>query len=202
MVNQFMVAGKREGEKYLSKGNIMNSVMKTITKRRSIRRYKQEEVPEPVLQDILEAARWAPSWANTQCWEIVVVRSQQIKQQLQAVLSPKNPAGPAMVNAPLVLAICGNKEVSGYYKGEAITKFGDWMLYDLGLTTQNILLAAASHGLGTVVVGAFDHDGAAKILNLSGTVEVVTLIPLGYPDHEPGPPKRKDLEVFVHQDQF
>ena len=107
-----------------------------------------------------------------------------------------------MVNAPLVLAICGKKEVSGFYKGEAITKHGDWMLYDLGLATQNILLAAASHGLGTVVVGAFDHDAAGKILQLPGTVEVVTLIPLGYPDHEPGPPKRKSLEGFVHHDKF
>ena len=124
----------------------MNDIMDLITKRRSIRRYRQEEVPESTVEDILEAARWAPSWANTQCWEIVVVRDQQLKEQLQEVLSPKNPAGPAMVNAPLVLAICGKKEVSGYYKGTAITKFGDWMLYDLGLTTQNILLAAAARG--------------------------------------------------------
>lgn len=180
----------------------MNHVMEAITRRRSIRRYSQKEIPEPALQDILEAARWAPSWANSQCWEIVVVQDQQIKQQLHEVLSPKNPAGPAMINAPLVLAICGTKEVSGYYKGEAITKFGDWMLYDLGLTTQNILLAAASHGLGTVVAGAFDHEGAGKILNLPSTIEVVTLIPLGYPDHEPGPPKRKDTNNFVHNDQF
>ena len=176
--------------------------MEIITSRRSIRRYHQDDVPEPVLQDILEAVRWSPSWANTQCWEIVVVRDGKVKEQLQAVLSQKNPASLAIVNTPVVLAICGKSNVSGFYKGESITKFGDWKLYDLGLATQNVLLAAASHGLGTVVVGAFDHDEASKILGLPENVEVITLIPLGYPDHEPGPPQRKTLEDFVHQNQF
>lgn len=180
----------------------MNNVMEVITGRRSIRRYTREEVPEQVLQDILEAVRWAPSWANTQCWEIIVVRDQQVKEQLRVVLSPKNPAGPAMVSAPLVMAVCGKNRISGFYKGDAVTRFGDWKLYDLGLATQNILLAAASHGLGTVVAGAFDHHKAGRILGLPEEVEVVTLVPLGYPDHEPGPPKRRPLEEFVHQNQY
>lgn len=180
----------------------MNQVMEVITSRRSIRRYSSKDVPEQVLQEILEAMRWAPSWANTQCWEIVVIRDKAIQQQLQAVLSPKNPAGPAMANASLVLAVCGQNGSSGFYKGDAITKFGDWKLYDLGLATQNILLAAASHGLGTVVVGAFDHDEAGRILRAPDGLEVVTLIPVGYPEHEPGPPKRKVFEDFVHQNHF
>lgn len=180
----------------------MNNVMEVITGRRSIRRYTRDEVPEQALRDIVEAVRWAPSWANTQCWEIIVVSDQLIKEQLQAVLSPKNPAGPAMASAPLVVAVCGKNRTSGFYKGEAVTRFGDWKLYDLGLATQNILLAAASHGLGTVVVGAFDHAEAGRILGLPEDVEVVTLVPLGYPDHEPGAPKRKPPEDFVHQNQY
>ena len=179
-----------------------NAIMEIITSRRSIRRYRQDEIPESVLQDILEAVRWSPSWANTQCWEIVVVRDRKVKEQLQAVLSPKNPASLALENAPVTLAVCGAAHVSGFYKGEAITKFGDWKLYDLGLATQNILLAAASYGLGTVVVGAFDHDEASKILGLPDNLEVVTLIPLGFPDHEPGPPQRKSQDDFVHQNQY
>jgi len=180
----------------------MNKVMEVVTRRRSIRRYTRDEVPAQALDDILAAVRWAPSWANTQCWEMIVVSDQQVKEKLQAVLSSKNPAGPAMVNVPLVLAVCGKSRTSGFYKSEPVTKYGDWKLYDLGLATQNILLAAASHGLGTVVVGAFDHDEAGRILGLPEDVEVVTLIPLGYPDHEPGPPKRRPLEDFVRQNQF
>ena len=180
----------------------MNQIMEIITSRRSIRRYRQEDVADSALHDILEAVRWSPSWANTQCWEIVVVRDGQVKEQLQAVLSPKNPASLAVLNAPVALAICGVNNVSGFYKGESSTRFGDWKLYDLGLATQNVLLAAASHGLGTVVVGAFDHNEAGKILGLPDNVDVVTLIPLGYPDQEPGPPQRKSQDDFVHQNQY
>ncbi len=180
----------------------MNKVMETITARRSIRRYNQEHVPEEVLGDILHAVRWAPSWANTQCWEIVVVSDLGVKEKLQGVLSPKNTASIAMVSAPIVLAVCGRQKKSGFYKGTSITKFGDWMLHDLGLATQNILLAAASHTLGTVVVGAFDHDRAGDVLNLPEGVEVVTLIPLGYSDHKPGPPQRRAVEDFVHYNTF
>ncbi len=180
----------------------MNKVMEVITARRSIRRYSNKEIPGEALQDILDAVRWAPSWTNTQCWEIVVVKDGKVKQQLQQVLSPKNPAGPAMVNAPIVLAVCGRSGTSGFYQGSAVSRFGDWKLYDLGLATQNILLAAASHGLGTVVVGALDHDEAGRILGVPEGVDVATLIPLGYPDHAPGPPKRKSIDDFVHQDRF
>ncbi len=180
----------------------MNKVMEVVTSRRSIRRYTPEAVPDSALQDILTSVRWSPTWANSQCWEIIVVRDQKVKEQLQAVLSPKNPASLAMSNAPIVLAVCGKNRISGFYKDEAITKFGDWKLYDLGLATQSILLAAASHGLGSVVVGAFDHNEADRILGLPDDVETVTLIPLGYPDHEPGPPKRRSLEDFVHMDRY
>ena len=180
----------------------MNTVMETITSRRSIRRFRQDTVPEEALSDILQAVYWAPSWANTQCWEIVVVRDLTVKEKLQAVLFPKNPASLAMVSAPVVLVVCGQENRSGFYNGESITRFGDWMLYDLGLATQNILLAAASHQLGTVVVGAFDHEQAGTILTLPEGVSAVTLIPVGYPDHEPGPPRRRSLDDFVHYNTF
>lgn len=180
----------------------MNGVQKTIISRRSIRRYRQEQVPDNILQDILEAVQWAPSWANTQCWEIVVVKDSVVKEKLQAVLSPKNPASLSMSTAPVVLAVCGREKRSGFYKGEPITRFGDWMLYDLGLATQNILLAAAANGLGTVVVGAFDHEKAGSVLDLPDGIAVATLIPVGYPDHEPGPPKRRLVEEFTHLNSF
>ena len=176
--------------------------MEIITSRRSVRRYTEKPVPEEVLQEILHAVQWAPSWANTQCWEIVVVSDQEVKEKLQGVLSPKNPATLAMVSAPIVLAVCGQQKKSGFYKGASTTKYGDWMLHDIGLATQNILLAAASHNLGTVVVGAFDHERAGDILNLPEDVEVVTLVPLGYPDHQPGPPQRRPVDDFVHYNTF
>ncbi len=50
--------------------------------RRSIRRYLSKEIPDETLQTVLEAARWSPSWANTQCWDLVLVSDQKLKQDL------------------------------------------------------------------------------------------------------------------------
>lgn len=180
----------------------MSDIMEVILGRRSIRRYQEKAVPEEILDKILEAARWAPSWANAQPWEIVVVQERSIKEKIQETVSSRNPSYLAIVNAPVLLVVCGQLKRSGYYNDQYPTKFGDWFMYDLGLATGNLCLAAHEAGLGTVIVGLFDHDRAGEFINLPAGHEVLVLIPLGYPDHEPKAPKRREREDFVHYDRF
>lgn len=180
----------------------MGQLMEAIKERRSIRKYEDKEVPEALLNQVLEAVQWAPSWANTQCWEIIVVKDQTAKQQLQEVMSKGNPATKAIVDAPLVLAVCGKLKSSGYYKDQVTTKFGDWFLFDLGIATQNLCLAAHDAGLGTVIVGLFDHDKAAQILKVPEGYELVVLVPLGYPAKISSAPKRREITEFTHSDKF
>ena len=181
----------------------MSDTMKTILNRRSIRRYQEKDIPNEVLDNLLEAARWAPSWANTQAWEFVVVRDRSIKEKIQATVNNRNPSYLALVNAPVLLVVCGQLKKSGYYNDQYPTKFGsDWFMYDLGLATQNLCLAAHDSGLGTVIVGLFDHDRVGEVIKLPANHEVLVLIPLGYPDQNPKPPKRKERDEFVHYDTF
>ncbi len=181
----------------------MADLMEIVRQRRSIRHYEDRPVPEELLSTVLEAVKWAPSWANTQCWEIVVVTDGAVKAALQATLPPKgNPALKAIVGAPVVLAVCGRKNSSGYYKDQAATKFGDWFMFDLGIASQNICLAAQSLGLGTVMVGLFDHDRAAGALGLPPGHEVVVLIPLGYPARGSSAPGRREIADFTHRERF
>jgi nitroreductase len=180
----------------------MSDILNTIQGRRSIRRYQDKDITDDMLNKLLEAARWAPSWANTQCWHFVVVKNTETKKQIQEAVSPRNPSSLAIVNAPVLLVVCGQLKRSGYYNGEYPTKFGDWFMYDLGLATQNLCLAAHESGLATVIVGLFDHDKVAEIIKLPSEHEVLVLIPLGYPDHEPSPPNRRELKEFVHFDSF
>jgi nitroreductase len=180
----------------------MSELMDTILSRRSIRRYQEKAVPDEILNKLLEAARWAPSWANTQCWHFVVVKDDEIKRKIQGSVSPRNPSSLAIVNAPVLLVVCAQLKKSGYYNGEYPTKFGDWFMYDLGLATQNLCLAAHDSGLATVIVGLFDQDKVGEIIKLPAEHEVLVLIPVGYPDHEPSPPKRLELQEFVHYDSF
>lgn len=180
----------------------MTEVMDVIRERRSVRKFEDREVPAEALNTILEAAQWSQSWANTQCWEVIEVNDPTLRTQLQETMGKGNPATKAIVEAPVLLALCGTLQSSGYYKGQVTTKFGDWFLFDLGLVTQNMCLAAQALGLGTVVVGLFDHDKAKEILKVPETHELVTLMPLGYPAQTPKAPKRKAIEEFTHRDTF
>ncbi len=66
--------------------------MEAIKSRRSIRKWKTDSVPEDAPRKVLEAVRWAPSWANTQCWEVIVVKDSKVKAGLATTLSKRNPA--------------------------------------------------------------------------------------------------------------
>lgn len=176
--------------------------MEIIKERRSIRKYEEKDVSEETLNQVLESVKWAPSWANTQCWEVIVVKDTALREKLQGIIAPKNPATKAIVSAPVLLALCGKLGTSGYYDKKVTTKFGDWYLFDLGIATQNICLTAHSLGLGTVIVGLFDHDKAKEILNVPEGYELVTLIPMGYRAKSPSAPKRREISEFTHYDGF
>jgi len=180
----------------------MQQLDEIIRSRRSIRRFENREVEAEKLEAILDAARWAPSWGNTQCWQLIVIQDRDQKQKLAETLSNKNPASLSVVDAPVVLAICGESKKSGFYNGQQITRYQDWLLFDLGLATQNICLTAHSLGLGSVIVGSFNHETVEKVLRIPNGYEIVSLLPLGYPAHFPSAPKRKELRAFVHYGQF
>jgi len=180
----------------------MQDLMTIIKERRSIRNYSDKEVSDETLRSLLEAVQWTPSWANTQCWEIVAVKDPKVKEQVQKAVPASNPAFKSILNAPVVLALCAKLGTSGYYKGVVTTKFGDWFMFDLGLATQSLCLTAHAMGLGTVVVGLYEHDKVNAALNLPEGIDNVALIPLGYPTKVPKAPKRRDVNEFLHYDSF
>ncbi|NLN59866.1 MAG: nitroreductase [Deltaproteobacteria bacterium] len=175
-----------------------------IKNRRSVRDFKSDEIPAESLRTILEAVQHSQSWANNQCWEIIVLTDPVVKKAVQDALPQGNPSFNAIEKAPVVLALCARLEVSGYYQGVTPTKFGDWFMFDLGIVTQNICLTAYDLGLGTVVVGLFDHAKAARILSLPPKHELVALVPIGIPvpDAAVRDSPRKDMEEFIHYNGF
>lgn len=180
----------------------MSAFMEVIKGRRSIRKFEDRDITEEQLGRILEAVRWSPSWANTQCWEIVVVRDPEVKAKLHETVPKTNPAGKGFTSAPAILVLCAKLNSSGYYKGEVTTKFGDWFLFDLGIASQSICLSAYAQGLGTVIVGLFDHDAAKAVLNVPEGYELAAMIPVGVPAQESKAPKRREVEEFAHMDRF
>ena len=178
--------------------------LECLMTRRSIRKFTDQEVDNETLQKVIEAARYAPSWANTQCWEFIVVRNPEVKELLAQTLPEGNPACKSVTQAPVVLAILGKHELSGYYKGQAATNKEDtWYMYDAGLASENLALAAHSLGLGSVVLGLFDAIAAGKVLSVPEGVSLVTLMPLGYPEKIPSrAPSRKPICEFVFLNKY
>lgn len=179
-----------------------DAVMKVIKERRSVRNFEDRSVPDDLLQTVLESVQWTPSWANTQCWEIVMIKDPEVKARVQDAVPKANPASKSIGNAPVVLALCARLKDSGYYKNAETTKFGDWFMFDLGLAAQSIMLSAHAAGLGTVVVGMFDHDKAAAAVNLPAGHELVVLLPMGFPSKVPSAPKRKEISEFTRENTF
>jgi len=180
-------------------------VMEAIKTRRSIRKYKATPVDDKSIELVLEAARWAPSWKNTQCWRFIVVRDTKIKAELADTLwikspSVRNSSTDAIRKAPVVIVACAELGKSGYREGKVATDKGDyWYMFDVALAMHNLVLAAHSLGLGTVHVGGFDAKEVARILKVPFCV--VSMTPLGYPDEEPSVTPRKELSEIVFYDR-
>ena len=178
-------------------------LLKIIKERRSIRKYRKDRIPDEMLVDIIDAARWAPSWANTQVCQYIIVKNQKTKELLSDTLGPGNPARSALVDAPVAICLVARKGVSGFYRGEPATdKEGYWFMFDAGIAMEHLVLAAWNFGLGTVHIGAFDAKKAEGVLRIPEGFSIVAITPLGYFDDVPKPTPRKKIEEITHLDSF
>jgi nitroreductase len=186
-------------------------IFEAIKNRRSIRHYKNDRVDDDTIKAILEAAHWAPSWGNTQCWRFIIVREPATKSKIADTLMKikveneliENAAAGAVKNAPVLLVICAEMGKAGFsHDGSVVTDKGDWFLFDIGLVTQNLVLAAHAVGLGTVIVGGFDAKAVAKILDISEGFQVVTMTPLGFPARKGQISPRKSISEVVYREKF
>jgi nitroreductase len=187
-------------------------VFEAIRNRRSIRHYKNDPVDEKNVQAVLEAAHWAPSWGNTQCWRFIVVRDPRTKSQIADTLlretvdseSVKNAATEAINQAPVLIVICAELGQAGCRPaGVQVTDKGDyWYMFDTALAMENLTLAAYALGLGTVIIGAFDAPKVTKILGIPADFCVVAMTPLGVPDRKGQVSPRKQLSEVLYQEKF
>jgi nitroreductase len=171
-------------------------VLEAIKGRRSIRAFKSEDVPEETVNKLIEAACWAPSAGNIQPWEFIIVRKREIKRKLvDAALGQE-----FIAEAPVVIVVCANEERSarGYgSRGKTL-----YCIQDSAAATQNIHLAAYAFGLGTCWVGAFREEQVREALKIPQGIRPVAIIPVGYPDETPQPPRRRPMQQVVHYEVF
>jgi nitroreductase len=171
-------------------------VLKAIKRRRSVRAFKDKDVPQEIVERLIDGARRAPSAGNIQPWEFIIVRKPEIKRRLAEAALDQT----FIEEAPVVVVVCANENRSsrGYgVRGETL-----YCIQDTAAAIQNIHLLAYSLGLGTCWVGAFGEEEAREILKIPLGVRPVAIIPVGCPAESPSPPSRRPLRQIIHYETF
>ena len=182
-------------------------LFEAIKTRRSIRKFLEKPVEDEKLQAILEAVRMAPSWANFQCWRLLIVKEKGTRDKIsdlsyvESFFSPmgykSNPSKKALAEAPVVIVLCANPARSGVLWGQ------NYYLTDAGIAAQNLMLAARAQGLGTVFVGVFEEDKVRSLLDIPASIRIVGLFPVGYPREEKTVgPQRKTLKEICYYERW
>lgn len=177
------------------------NVNELIRERRSTRKYIEKDVTDEVLNDIVELARFAPSWKNTQVVRYHVVKNAELKQVIADECIPDFPFNTktisrckALVVQSVVTGVCGYEP-----DGSFTTPYGDsWEMYDAGIAAQTFCLAAHSMGVGSVILGIFDRDMIAEKIGLPEGERITSLIALGYPEEgvKKAPPRKEVSELL------
>ncbi|MDR2043057.1 MAG: nitroreductase family protein [Clostridium sp.] len=170
-----------------------------IVGRRSIRRFTDRPVPHSVLEEIVAVASYAPSWKNTQITRYVALENEKKERFAPCVASFPHNEAILSGGAPMVVAVTilkGRSGVGG--DGSYSTRRGDsWKMFDAGIASEAFCLAAYEQGLGTVIIGSFDDEKAAALLELPQDREVAALIAIGYPAEAPASPRRKAVAELL-----
>lgn len=165
---------------------------KLINSRYSVRAYKPDPVPDDVLMRVIEAARVAPTAANRQAFQIIVIHTKGAEENLLEIYGKS-----WFVQPPIVICACG---VPG--ENWVRTDSRNFVDVDVAIVMDHLILAAANEGLGTCWIGAFDPVAARRILGLPDGVEPLIFTPLGFPVDHPREKKRKGIDELVRYERW
>jgi nitroreductase len=190
-------------------------VFATITTRRSIRRFKSDDVSDEVIMKIIDAARWAPSSGNMQPWEFIIIRQKSTINMIMKLflkrfeefytdLPKTHPRykSPEYIKEKLPL-------VKTYYKDAPvfIAVFADSTKTQTPLicgsaAVENLMLTVHALGLGTVWLHLLPEKEMKELLDVPNHYRFIACAPIGYPKENPSPPKRRPLEEMIHYEKF
>jgi nitroreductase len=199
----------------------MLTTKEAFERRRSIRKYKSEAVPEEHIMAMIEAARLAPSGGNAQPWRFKIVRDEAARVRLaEAAYGQK-----FIARAPIVIVCCA--DIDGYLNGtisgarelgasgaleermvnllveragtlrESPGQIGPKVAANVAIAVEHMVLRALDFGLGTCWVRAFEEPKVKDIFGLGEDIYVVALLPVGYPAEAPAPRKRLAINEIL-----
>lgn len=166
--------------------------IRNLLERRSIRKYTDQTIASEIVNRLLEAGMHAPTARNLQPWHFVVVDERQIIDQLAVA----HPYAKMLKQASLAILVCGDRNIQ---------EMDGYIIQDCSAATQNIMLAAHAHGLGSVWLGMYPREErmekVGKLLSIPDHILPVALISIGYPDEHKDAPDRFKTDR-IHFNKF
>jgi 5,6-dimethylbenzimidazole synthase len=199
-------------------------LLSLVQKRRSIRKFKADPVPDDYIHKIIEAASWAPSGANSQPWQFVVVKKPDLQNQIMEYIIEQNrlmfkieearepeqrfmavPAG--WKNAPSFILVIGDPRLKEAYPAYVTFMRGEQtFISSLASSFLYMTLAVTSLGLGgqwvSGVAGVYAQAQTKKLLGIPQQMTVYDMLAIGYPDMEPKPRMKREMKDMVHFDNY
>ena len=207
----------------------IDNFLDLVKKRRSMRRFKPDPIPEEHIEKILEAARWAMSGANGQPWEFIAVKNPETRDKIvdivteqtrrvrifelsrveelrQPQLARPTKTQVGIKDAPVIIIVCGDPRA---YQATVLGHFVYSSEYDnfhmsLANTTMLIHLAAAALGLSSrwvTILPPWEKD-LKDLLGIPKEFRIYNIVPIGYPAYEPPPTYRRELSEIVHYERY
>ena len=164
-----------------------------VRRRKSVRSFKTTPVPDDVLERVLDAARLAPSARNDQEWRYVILRNRDSIRRVSKAASDHR----FIDEAPVLIVCCAETD-------RRLMSCGHYAYaIDAAISIDHLTLAATAEGLGTCWIGGFNPSAVRPILGIPDSIEIVELLPLGYPmDDSIVEKNRKSLEEIVFYDRW
>lgn len=173
-----------------------NDILKT---RRSVRDFTDEIVSKEIIHTIIDSARFAPSWKNTQIARYTIVQNQEIIQRIcdDGVYNFIRNSS-TLKEAKQICIISYKKGLSGMIDGQYATSTTDWDVFDTGIATLQFCLAAKEQGIGTVIMGVINEGKIEELIDLPEDEVVRTVVVFGYAKHDDiKAPRRKEVDELV-----
>ncbi len=200
-----------------------------VMKRRTIRKFKPDPIADDDVEKIIEAARWAPSGANSQPWEFIVIKDKEIKDRIVEIISEhmeysrkveltreeelrmvgiaSPPKEPGYRNAPVFIIVCGDPRTKEAYPLLTMYTRGD-SHFASGLASAFLYmaLAATTLGLGSQWVSATGHPFVQcllkELLGIPKRIDIYDMMALGYPAHQPRPRLVRERAEILHYGRY
>lgn len=166
-----------------------------IQKRFSVRSYTNQKVDTSLLEKVLIAAQYAPTWKNKQCFEIIVIDDRSMQQQI-GELTKFNPSESAYQLASHLLVFLADPQKSGLRDDKP------YYMCDSAIAITHCMLEATALGIGTCWVGVFPEDEIKSLLGIPEALRIVAMSPLGYTQETYQKRPRRPLDAFLHKNKY